>query len=662
MELTEIKNKIEKLREIIEEHNRNYYILDNPTISDYEYDMLMRELISLEEKYPEFKSSTSPSVRIGGAPLKEFKKVVHEVRMESLQDVFSYEELSDFVEKIKKDAPDCDFIVEKKIDGLSVSLEYQNGVFFRGSTRGDGDVGEDITENLKTIKSIPMKLKKALPYIEVRGEVFMPKSVFEKLNDEREKNEEPLFANPRNAAAGSLRQLDSRITAKRRLDIFVFNIQRIEGYDITSHNEALRFLSELGFKVIPDYRLCSTFDEIKNEIEIIGDNRGELPFDIDGAVIKVNDFDLRRKLGSTSKFPKWAAAFKYPPEIKETKILDITLDVGRTGVLTPRAVLSPVRLAGTRVEAATIHNKDYIKKLDIKIGDTVLVRKAGEIIPEIVSVVKDKRDGSERDFEFPKYCPSCGAELVNDENDAFVRCVNISCPRQLIRGIIHFASRPAMDIEGLGTAIIEQLAEMGKLKSVADLYYLKTADIAALYKKGEKNAENIMSSINKSKQNDLYRLIFGLGIPNVGERTAKLLARHFNTLDNLINATPEELMEIQDVGNIVAECIVGFFKRPQNIEVIERIKAAGVNTENKSQVLDNRFEGITFVLTGGLTNFTRDEATAIIEKFGGKTASSVSKKTGIVLAGEDAGSKLQKAKDLGIKIIDENEFINLIKE
>ncbi|MDP4153084.1 MAG: NAD-dependent DNA ligase LigA [Bacillota bacterium] len=657
----EVQKRIEELRGEIETANQNYYVSDNPTISDYEYDMMMRELIELEEKYPQFQSPVSPTKRVGGAVLTGFSEVTHTVRMESLQDVFSKEELRDFLVKILEDNPDTEFVVEQKIDGLSVSLEYENGVFVRGSTRGNGDVGEDITENLKTIRAIPMKIKEPLPFLEVRGEVYMKKSVFEALNERREEEEETPFANPRNAAAGSLRQLDSKITAERKLSIFVFNIQQIEGAQPKTHIEALNYLKGLGFSVIPKFTLCKTADEAAEAVDMIGESRGENDFDIDGAVIKVNDFALRGRLGSTSKFPKWAAAFKYPPEIKPTKLLDITIDVGRTGVLTPKAILEPVRLAGTRVVAATVHNKDFIAEKDVRIGDIVLVRKAGEIIPEIVGVLTETRDGTERKFEFPTHCPSCGAEVTNDLDDVFVRCTNLSCPRQLVRGIIHFASRGAMDIDGLGPSIIEQLADSGKLKSVADLYTITEKDVSALYKKGDKIASNIIASIEKSRDNDLYRLIYGLGIRHIGERTAKLISRRFETLDKLMEATAEKLTEVEDVGGIMAQSVVDFFDMPQNFEVLQKLKDAGVNTVSRQETEDSRFAGMTFVLTGALPTLTRDEASAIIEKFGGKTAGSVSKKTSIVLAGEDAGSKLRRAGELGIKVIDEQEFLNMIK-
>ncbi len=660
MNFEDAKIRIEQLTKELEAHNYNYYVLDNPTVTDYEYDMMLRELEELEAQYPSLKSDNSPTVRVGGMALDSFPKVHHDVKMESLQDLFSHEEMADFAEKIFAEEPGAEFVCEYKVDGLSVSLEYENGIFVRGSTRGDGVTGEDITANLRTVKSIPMTLSKPIEYIEVRGEVYMPRGVFEALNAKRELEGEALFANPRNAAAGSLRQLDSRITAQRKLDIAVFNIQQVRGAQVDTHIGAFQLLKELGFKVIPDYKAVTNTEDILTQIDRIDKNRVNLPFDIDGAVIKLNSYDLRRKLGSTSKFPKWAAAYKYPPEIKETKLLDIEIDVGRTGVLTPKAILQEVILSGTRVSAATVHNKDFIAEKDIRIGDTVLVRKAGEIIPEILSSVKEKRTGNERIFEMPTHCPSCGEEVVAPEDEPAVRCVNASCPRQLVRRIIHFADRKAMDIDGLGSALIEKLCENSSLASVADIYRLTAENIAALYKKGDKMAENLLSSIEKSKQNDLWRLIFGIGILHVGDTKAKQLASHFGSLDAIVNATEEELLSLEDFGEIIAKSVVEFFSNEKNKQLVRELQEFGLNTVAQKTAVGDKFAGITFVLTGGLSSMSRDEAKAKIEALGGKAAGSVSKKTGIVIAGENAGSKLDKARELGIKIIDEQEFLEML--
>lgn len=658
---SQAKERINQLTEVIEKHNYNYYVMDNPTVTDYEYDMLMRELKGLEAQFPALKSENSPTMRVGGVALDGFVKVHHDVKMESLQDLFSHDEMRDFVEKVLEEYPDTQFACEYKVDGLSVSLEYENGVFVRGSTRGDGVTGEDITTNLRTIRSIPMTLTEPVN-IEVRGEVYMPRDVFEKLNAQRELRGEQLFANPRNAAAGSLRQLDSSITAQRKLDIAVFNIQKLEGREIKTHIESFEFLKSLGFKVIPDYALVSNADEVLEQIDFIDSNRINIPFDIDGAVVKVNLFETREKLGSTSKFPRWAAAYKYPPEIKETKLLDIEIDVGRTGVLTPRAVLQEVILSGTRVSAATVHNKEFIAEKDIRIGDTVLVRKAGEIIPEILGSVKEKRTGDEKPFEMPTHCPFCGEEVVAVEGEPAVRCINASCPRQLVRGIIHFADRKAMDIDGFGTAIIEKLCENETLKSFADIYTLKAEDITSLYKSGEKTADNLLASIEKSKQNDLWRLLFAIGISHIGDTKAKQLARHFGTMDAVMNATEDELLALDDFGEIIAKAVVEFFASEKNRELVERLKCEGVNMNSLTAAVGGKFEGMTFVLTGGLSSMSRDEAKAKIEALGGKAAGSVSKKTSVVIAGENAGSKLEKAQQLGIKIIDEEEFLALIEE
>lgn len=659
--MTEDEKRINDLRETIIYHNKKYYNEDNPEISDFEYDKLLRELENLEEQHPEFAAPDSPTQRVGGKPLSRFTEVTHTVVMESLQDAFSFEELKSFDSRVKSVFKDAEYAVELKIDGLSVSLEYKDGIFVRGSTRGDGVTGEDVTQNLKTIKSIPLRLNKQIPFLEVRGEVYMPRESFMELNAQREINEEPLFANPRNAAAGSLRQLDSKITAKRKLDIFVFNIQQISGIELKTHSETLNFLKDCGFVVSPWYNTFSDINDAIEEIEHLGDMRGELPFDIDGAVIKVNDLKQRAKLGSTSKYPKWAIAYKYPPEKKETKLLDIIIQVGRTGVLTPNAVLEPVRLAGTTVSRATLHNRDYIRDKDIRIGDTVIVQKAGDIIPEILEVVKGKRNGNEKEFLMPSVCPSCGAEVYDEPGEVAVRCTNAECPAQLLRNIIHFSSRDAMDIEGLGPAVVEQLVSLGLIKSAADLYFLKKSDIIEIERFGEKSANNLIKAIEASKSRDLSCLIYALGIRQVGQKAGKLLAQKFKSLDLLMNASIEELTATNEIGEITAENIKNFFELKQTSHFINRLKEAGVNMEYVSKQTDNAFAGLTFVLTGTLPTYTRDEAAAIIESKGGKVSGSVSKKTSYVLAGEEAGSKLRKAQELNIPILNEEQFNNMIK-
>ncbi len=656
-----IKNRISELREVLEYHNRKYYVEDSPEISDFEYDKLLRELENLEAENPEFYSQTSPTVRVGGAPVSKLEQVEHKVRMESLQDAFSFEELREFDERVKNTIADCTYVVEHKIDGLSVSLEYINGEFYRGSTRGDGDVGENVSENIKTIFTVPLKLAKAIPYLEVRGEVYMPRSNFIALNAIREEREEPLFANPRNAAAGSLRQLDSKITAERKLDIFIFNIQQIEGVEIKSHIEGLRLLKELGFKTILNENEYSTIDEAIEAVNEIGETRGELPFDIDGAVIKVNDLSLREKLGSTSKFPKWAIAYKYPAEKQKTKIIDIQIQVGRTGVLTPLAILEPVRIAGTTVSRATLHNSDYIKEKDIKIGDTVIIEKAGDIIPAVVEVVISERNGEETEFIMPACCPACGAVVVREDGEAAHRCTGLNCPAQQMRNIIHFVSRNAMDIDGLGPAVIKQLLDNKLISTAADLYYLNAEEIAELEKMGKKSAENLIATLENSKSNKLSQIITALGIRHIGEKAAKILATRYRHIDNLIAANENELSLINEIGEIMAKSIVRFFQAEQNIEFIDKLKEAGVRMDVVDEPVDDlRFEGMTFVLTGTLEKYTRNEAGEIIEKFGGKTSSSVSKKTTYVLAGEEAGSKLDKANKLGVKVISEAEFEEMI--
>ena len=652
---------IDELRKLIDYHSELYYTKDEPEIEDYEYDNLMNELKRMERENPELITPDSPTQRIGGKVLDGFETVNHTVPMQSLNDVFDKESVIDFGKKCEAALGEkIEFTTELKIDGLSVSLEYRDGYFFRGSTRGDGFVGEDVTENLKTIRSIPLKLTEPVSYLEVRGEVFMPHTSFEKVNEKLEKRGQKPLKNPRNAAAGSLRQLDSSVAAERKLDIYVFNIQQIEGKEIKTHNEGLLYLAELGFKTIPQKRAFQTIEEAFSEVEKIGNMRDSLGFDIDGAVIKVNSLSQRERLGSTAKCPKWAVAYKYPPEKKETKLIDIVVQVGRTGVLTPNAVLESVRLAGTTVSRATLHNEDYIKEKDIRIGDTVVVQKAGDIIPEVLSVVKEKRSGNEKVYQMPKFCPVCGAHVYREEDEAAVRCTGSECPAQLSRNIIHFVSRDAMDIEGLGQSLVLKLLENGLINNSSDLYELKKEEISALDKMGEKSADNLIKSIEKSKDNDLSRLIFALGIRHVGARNAKILATHFNTLDNLIAATEDKLSEIDEIGEIIAKSIVRFFSEPQNIDVVEKLRRHGVNFLCREKKHSGIFDGKTFVLTGTLPTLTRSEAAKIIEDNGGKVSSSVSKKTDFVLAGEAAGSKLTKAQSLRIMVISEEEFFKKV--
>ncbi len=661
--MEQIKNKIKELSDFLNYHNHKYYVEDNPEISDFEYDKALRELEDLETEYPEFKLKNSPTSRVGGVALEKFEQVEHKVPMESLQDAFSFDEVKDFERRVLEVIENPTYVVEQKIDGLSVSLEYENGNFLRGSTRGNGVIGEDVTENLKTIRSIPMKLKNPIPYLEVRGEVYLSKDNFLKLNKLREELEEPIFANPRNAAAGSLRQLDSKITAQRNLDIFVFNIQQVEGVNITSHLEGLNFLKEQGFKVIKNDILFNSIEDALQRISEIGEERENLGFDIDGAVIKVNDFSDRELLGSTSKFPKWAIAYKYPAERKETKILDIVTNVGRTGVITPLAHLETVRIAGSNVSRATLHNIDYIREKDIRIGDSVIIEKAGDIIPAVVEVNKDKRSGEEKEFFMPEFCPACGALVVREEGEAACRCTGLSCPAQLVRNIIHFVSKPAMDIEGLGPSIIEQMAEKNMIKTAADLYYLEEDDIAKMDKMGKKSAHNLLTALENSKTNPLFKLINALGIRHIGEKAAKILASKYKTIDNFIKATKDELITLEDIGEKMADSVVSFFEQKQNLEFLEKLKSAGINcVEDESEETSDKFLGMTFVLTGTLSKYTRAEASEIIEKLGGKTSSSVSKKTTYVLAGVEAGSKLTKAEQLGITVISEDDFEKMVSE
>ena len=665
MNKTEAKNRIEELRKQTEYHAKKYYDDDAPEISDFEYDMLMLELRNLEARYPEFVSKDSLTQKVGGTTKEGFNKVEHIVPLQSLQDVFDFESVNDFDEKMQKLAQENEkelkYVVETKIDGLSVALEYVNGKFVKGATRGNGQVGEDITENLKTIKNIPKELREPIDII-VRGEVFIGKKEFEELNEKRELEEEPLFANARNAAAGSLRQLDSKITAERPLDIYIFNVQKCDSIQFASHYESLIYLEKLGFNVNPVKILCNNAEKVLEAINKIGEDRNDLTFGIDGAVIKVDDLELREKIGQTAKTPKWAIAYKYPPEKKETILKDIICQVGRTGVITPLAILEPVVVAGSTISKTTLHNEDFIKEKDLKIGDHILIQKAGDVIPEVVEVLKDKRTGNEIDFEMPKVCPVCGAEVVREEGEAATRCIGIECPARTLRNIVHFASREAMNIDGLGEAIIEQLLDKDLINNISDIYYLKLEDIASLKKDGKKFAQNLIDSINTSKENDLDKLICGLGIRNVGSKLAKVLAKKFKSLDNLMNASMMELNSIDEVGEIIADSIYSFFNQEQTVDLIEKLRKANVNMNYlKEENEDERFYGKTFVLTGSLEKFTRDEASEIIESFGGKTSSSVSKKTDYVLAGEDAGSKLKKANELGIKVITEAEFEDMIK-
>ena len=651
----EAQQRIKELTEALTEANYRYYVLDNPTMPDFEYDRLLRELEELEEANPELRAANSPTQRVGGEALSQFQKVEHPVPLMSLQDVFSPEELQEFLDKM--DASVC-FSVEPKIDGLSVALEYIDGQFIRGATRGDGTVGEDVTENLKTIRSIPMTIPDAPPRLIVRGEVFMPKKNFEALNERQEAEGKALFANPRNAAAGSLRQLDPKIAAKRGLDIYIFNVQLIEGVSFQTHAESLDYLKNRRFKVIPSAILPA--NQVVQKVMEIGDNRENLPCDIDGAVIKIDNLSVRDQLGATAKSPRWAVAYKYPPEIKPTVVEDIVVQVGRTGVLTPKAVVRPVRLAGTTVTNATLHNQDFISQRDIRIGDTVRIRKAGEIIPEILDVDVSKRPADAQPYFLPTVCPICGAATAKDEDGAFLRCTGAECPAQLSRNIAHFVSRDAMDIDGLGSAIVETLIEKGYVQSPADIYYLTVDDLKSLWKSGETAAKKLLTAIENSKQQDLSRLIYALGIRQVGAKTGKVLSSSFGSMDALMAATLEELTEVPDVGGVTAAYIVDWFRQEQSQHMLQRLRQAGVNFESKRVVADARFAGMTFVLTGALTKFTRDEATEQIERFGGKAAGSVSKKTTYVVVGENAGSKERKARELGIPILSEDQFLEMI--
>lgn len=652
--------EIQKLRQELNHHNYQYYVLDQPTISDFEYDRMLRQLEELEQAHPEWITPDSPTQRVGGKALDSFAQVVHRVPLQSLQDVFSPEELMEFHARIAQNQA-VEYLLEPKVDGLSVALEYENGVFVRGATRGDGMVGEDVTENLRTIRSIPMVVEGAPESLIVRGEVYMPRKTFERLNQERELRGEPLFANPRNAAAGSMRQLDPKVAASRGLDILIFNIQDVKGISFTNDSDSLDYLRGLRFKVI-DYLKSSDMEEIQREIQKLGDERGKFPFDIDGAVVKVNNLAERTALGETAKFPRWAAAYKYPPEQKESVVRDIVVQVGRTGVLTPKAVVDPVRLAGTTVTNATLHNQDFITDKDIRIGDTVVVQKAGEIIPEIVSVVTSKRPDGTIPYQLPQQCPVCGAPVVRDEDGAHMRCTGAECPAQLLRNLTHFASRDAMDIDGLGPAVIEALVQAGLVKTAADLYSLKQDEVAQLERMGQKSAENLLSAIERSKGNDLSKLLYAFGIRQVGQKAAKVLAARFGSLEVLAQAGVEELTAIDDIGPITAQYLTQWFASPQSQHLMHSLTQAGVNTLSTAAPVGDRLAGLTFVLTGELTHHSRKEAGAMLEALGAKVSGSVSKKTSCVVAGEAAGSKLRKANELGIPVLDEEQFLQLVSD
>lgn len=656
------REQITALREKLRYHNDKYYNQDAPEISDYEYDMMQRELRALEAAHPEYADADSPTQRVGGTASGRFAKVTHAYPLESLQDVFSFDELSEFYTRVESAVGQTEYVVEYKIDGLSVALEYENGEFVRGATRGDGQVGEDVSANLKTIKDIPHKLENAPPHLIVRGEVYMKKSVFDALNAELELHEKPLLANPRNAAAGSLRQKDSRITRQRNLSIFCFNIQNADELPITSHTESLDYLKQLGFPVSPRYPVYTDPADVQREIENMGETRGELDFDIDGAVVKVNSFAQRETLGSTAKFPRWAAAYKYQPEVKQTLLRDIIISVGRTGVLTPNAVLEPVRLAGTTVSRATLHNRDFIRQLDVRVGDTVSVRKAGEIIPEIIGVDMDKRPAGAQPYEMPRFCPVCGAPVFDDEEEAAIRCTGAACPAQLLRNLMHFASRDAMDIDGCGEGNLQKLIDAGLVMSAADLYSLTVEQLLPLGKKVDTWANNLIRGIEASKTRDLSRLLFAFGIRHVGQKAGKILSNHFGSLDALLVAPVEEMTEIRDIGQTTAESIAAWRALDQSREMIEKLRAAGVNFIGEKTAKSDLLAGKTIVATGSLTLYTRKEINDLIESLGGKAAGSVSKKTSYVVAGENAGSKLQKAAELGIPVLTEEEFKKMIQQ
>ena len=657
----DVQKEILQLRKEINHHSKLYYVYDAPVISDYDFDMLMQRLKTLEAEHPELVTPDSPTQRVGGQVLSQFTPVHHQVPLESLTDVFSYEELFAFGERMDSLLTEAhDYTVEPKVDGLSMSLEYENGVFVRGATRGDGTTGEDVTENLRTVRSVPLRIENAPQRLIVRGEVYMSKAVFEELNREREINGEPLLANPRNAAAGSMRQLDPKVAASRKLDIICFNMQYTSGTPYETHAETLDAMRDMGFPVVP-YKVYDSLRDCVERIEWLGENRGDLPYDMDGAVIKINSLSQRRDLGSTAKAPRWAVAFKYPPEKKESRVLDIVVQVGRTGVLTPKVIVEPVRLAGTTVSAATLHNQDNIDRLDIRIGDTVVLQKAGEIIPEVVSVNHARRQEGSVPFKMPQFCPECGSPVVRDEDGAALRCTSPECPAQRLRNLAHFASREAMDIEGLGISVCESLINSGLVQNFADLYYLEAQSVSMLDRMGEKSAQNLIASIEKSKEAGLARLLCAFGIRQVGQKAAKTLAMHFPDLDAVMAAGSEELTAIPDIGSITAGFITEWFSLEQSKHQIRLLREAGVSFESREELLDDRFAGKTFVLTGTLSHYTRDEASAIIEKYGGKSSGSVSKKTSYVLAGENAGSKLTKAGELGIPVISEEEFAEMIQ-
>lgn len=661
----DIKKKIDELVEILKEHNYYYYVLDEPKISDIEYDKMLKELIELETNNPQFLRNDSPSVRVGGQALSKFEQTRHIKPMLSLSNAFSKEDLMDFDKRVKDNlgTNNVSYVVELKIDGLSVALTYENGEFVLGATRGDGQVGEIITSNLKTVKSIPLKLKEDID-LTVRGEVFIPKAQFEKLNEIQEQNDDKIFANPRNAAAGSLRQLDPKIAAKRNLDIFVFNTMNIEQNNINSHIKSLEYLSKLGFKINNETKKFDNMNAVYDYILYWQDNRANLGYEIDGMVVKVDDLNQREELSTTSKSPRWAIAYKFPAEQKVTIIKDIILQIGRTGKITPNAVFEPVRVAGSLVSKATLHNEDFIREKDIKINDKVVIEKAGDVIPAVVKVLVDQRDGSEIDFEMPSTCPECGGKTLREEGEAALKCINISCPAQIRRGIIHFVSKNAMDMDGLGESIVKQLLDNELIKDISDLYLLKDKkeELLSLERMGEKSVENMLNAIEKSKENELYRLIFGLGIDFIGSKASKLLEKNYENLDQIINASYDELIEIEEFGPKMAQSLVNFFKNPNNLELIERLKSFNLNISSKKQEADsNIFEGLKFVLTGTLNTLKRNDAKKIIEDNGGKTSSSLSKNTNLLLAGEKAGSKLKKAIELGVKVISEDEFMSIAK-
>lgn len=660
--MEQLLQELQRLKKEIAEHNRRYYVEDAPSISDYEYDMLMRRIKEIEALHPELITPDSPTQRVGGMALSSFESVEHKIPMDSLQDVFSKEEIVEFDARVKSVFPDAEYAVELKIDGLSIAIEYENGVLMRGVTRGDGIIGEDVTLNVKTIKSLPLYIKNAPRRLIVRGEVYMPRETFYRLNEEREARGESIFANPRNAAAGSLRQLDPKLCAERGLDVILFNVQLAEGVELRTHSDSLDMLKKLGFKVSPYYSVFTSVEDAFNEVERLGNMRDELPFQIDGAVLKVNRIDMRDELGRTAKFPKWAVAYKYPPEQKQTELLDIVLQVGRTGVLTPNAVLRPVHISGVTVSRATLHNRDFIKERDIMIGDTVVVQKAGDIIPEIVGVIHEKRPDNAEAFEMPEFCPVCGAPVFSEEGESAVRCVNTECPAQRIRNIIHFASRDAMDIEGLGPALVEQLVDLELIRDAADLFTLEPEQISKIDRMGDKSALNLVNAIEKAKENDLSRLLFALGIRHVGQKAGKSLAEYFGTLDAVMQADEETLKSVYDVGDAMAKSIKKWFGLDDSKAFVEKLRTAGVNLESKGEKRGNALLGKTFVLTGTLVKFTRSEAEERIERLGGKASSSVSKKTSFVVAGENAGSKLTKANELGVLVLTEDEFLEMLNE